>query len=130
MNVYRGDLLPGDVYDDWFAPLRDKYRLLFVDAMLKGVDLLLEQDNPCEAVLFARQGLNAEPHREDLYQAALKCYITAGQRSSAIEAFIQCKAQLAENLGLDPSAETLELYQQVLAMEERPRRDSYGLNPE
>jgi DNA-binding SARP family transcriptional activator/ATP/maltotriose-dependent transcriptional regulator MalT len=130
MGVYRGELLPGDLYDDWFSALRDKYRLVFVDAMLKAVELLLEQDDPSEAVLFARQGLHAEPHREDLYQAALRCYILAGQRSSAIETFILCKTRMSEDLGLDPSAETIALYEQVLAMEERPRYESYGLNGE
>ncbi|TLM82050.1 MAG: hypothetical protein FDZ75_07720, partial [Actinobacteria bacterium] len=41
--------------------------------------------------------------------------------------YIACKTQLAEELGLDPSAETMELYQQILVMEECPRRDTFGL---
>jgi DNA-binding SARP family transcriptional activator len=127
MSVYRGELLPGDVYDDWFSTLRDKYRLSFIDAMLRAVDLLLERDDPCEALLFARRGLYVEPHREDLYQAALRCHIAAGQRGAAIDTFIQCKSRLAEELGLDPSSETLGLYQEILAMEEKPRYESYGL---
>jgi DNA-binding SARP family transcriptional activator len=127
MSVYRGDLLPGDVYDDWFASCRDKYRFEFVDAMLRGVELLLEQDDPCEALVLARRGLAVDPYREDLYQAALRCHIIAGQRSAAIETFIQCKTQLAEQLGLDPGADTMALYQEILVMEERPRQDNYGL---
>ncbi|HSK47963.1 MAG TPA: bacterial transcriptional activator domain-containing protein, partial [Coriobacteriia bacterium] len=128
MSVYRGELLPGDVYDDWFSPLRDKYRFDFVDAMMRGAELLLEQDDPCEALVFARRAISVDRYREDLYQMALRCHIAAGQRGAAIETFIRCKTELAEELGLDPTVETMALYQQVLAMEERPRYDSYGLS--
>jgi len=126
-GIYRGDLLPGDVYDDWFAPMRDRYRFDFVDAMLHTVELLLELDDPCDAIVYARRGLQADPCREDLYQALLRCHVAAGQRSAAVETFVQCKTNLAEELGLDPSAETLALYQSVLVMEDRPRRDTFGL---
>jgi len=33
-----------------------------------------------------------------------------------------------EELGLDPSPETVALYQQILCMEKRPRYDDFGLN--
>lgn len=123
MTVYRGDLLAGDLYDDWFAALREQYRVEFLDAMLRATNLLLEHDDPAEALMFARRGLAVDPFREDLYQEALRCHISAGQRSAAIETFLQCKAQLADELGLDPSSDTLKLYEQVLAMEERSRYD-------
>lgn len=128
MRVYRGDLLPGDLYDDWFSVLRDKYRFDFVDAMMRATALLMEMDDPCEALLFVRRGISADPYREDLYQMALRCHLAAGQRSAAIETFIQCRTQLADELGLDPSAETMALYQQILVMEECPRWDSYGVD--
>lgn len=126
-TVYRGELLPGDLYDDWFAPIRDRYRLDFVASMLRVVDLLLERDDPCEAAVYARRAIEVDPFREDLYQALLKCQIAAGQRSAAIETFVACKTQIAEELGLDPAPETVALYQQILCMEERPRYDDFGL---
>lgn len=128
LTVYRGDLLPADVYDDWFLPLRDRYRLEFVDAMLRATQILLDQDDPCEALVYARRALGVDPLREDLYQMALKCHIVAGQRSNAIDTFIQCKTKLVDDLGLDPSAETMALYQEILVMEDRPRQDHYGLS--
>ena len=51
---------------------------------------------------------------------ALRCQIAAGQRSSAIDTYFHCRDRLAEELGLDPSAETRALYDQILAMEDRP----------
>ena len=60
---------------------------------------------------------------------ALRCHIAAGQRSAAIETFIRVQdCNLPRNSGLIPRSETMALYQQILAMEERPRYDSYGLS--
>jgi len=120
-DLYRGDLLPGDVYDDWFATLRDHYRSSFVDAMLRATALLMTADDPSNALIYARRAIQSDPFREDLFQAALRCQIAAGQRSSAIDTYFQCRDNLAEELGLDPSVETRALYDQILAMEDRPR---------
>ncbi len=121
-DLYRGDLLPGDVYDDWFATLRDHYRSSFVDAMLRATALLMTADDPGNALIYARRAIQCDPFREDLFQAALRCQIAAGQRSSAIDTYFQCRDNLAEELGLDPSVETRALYDQILAMEDRPRQ--------
>jgi len=120
-DLYRGDLLPGDVYDDWFASLRDHYRSSFVDAMLRATALLMHADDPGNALTYVRRAIQCDPFREDLFQAALRCQIAAGQRSSAIDTYFQCRDNLAEELGLDPSVETRALYDQILAMEDRPR---------
>lgn len=120
-DLYRGDLLPGDCYDDWFANLREHYRSEFVDAMLRGTQLLMGADDPGNALIFSRRAIQCDPFREDLYQAALRCQIAAGQRSSAIDTYLQCRDRLADELGLDPSVETRALYDEILAMEDRPR---------
>ena len=117
-ELYRGDLLSADCYDDWFASQRQYYRAEFLDAMLRAGSLMLEQGDPLSALMFIRRALQVDPSREDLYQSALKCQIAAGQRSSAIDTYFQCRSHLADELGLDPSAETRALYSQVLAMED------------
>lgn len=127
-TVYRGDLLPGDIYDDCFSEARERYRFEFVDSMVRVAELLLGAGEPCEAIVFARRALHADVLREDLYQLVLRCHIAAGQRSGAIDTFIQCRAKLSDELGLDPSSETMALYQEILVMEDAPRYDEYGLD--
>lgn len=119
-NLYRGDLLPGDVYDDWFAGARDHYRSEFVDAMLRASQLLIDAGDPGNALIYLRRAIQTDSLREDLYQRALRCQIAAGQRSSAIDTYLQCRDKLSEELGLDPSTETRALYDDILSMEDRP----------
>jgi DNA-binding SARP family transcriptional activator len=117
-DVYRGELLPGDVYDEWFAATRDHYRGEYCDAMRRLCEMLVQAGDPGAGAAFARRGLAADPFREDLYQSALKAQIADGQRSAAVDTYFQCRSRLADELGLDPSPETQALYEQVLGMEE------------
>ncbi|GAB4280849.1 MAG: hypothetical protein Kow0056_15660 [Coriobacteriia bacterium] len=117
-DIYRGDLLPGDLYDDWFGSLRERCRQQFGDAMMAAAGMLAEDGRLEEAIQFLRRAMEADPLREDVYQQMLRLQIEMGMRSAAVETFMACKERLAEDLGLDPSSETFELYERVLAMEE------------
>jgi DNA-binding SARP family transcriptional activator len=119
-DAYRGDLLPGDVYDDWFAQLREQFRSDFCQAMLRAAELLCDAEKPADGLAYVRRAIQTDPLREDLYQIALRCQIAAGQRGAAIDLYQQCKTRLADDLGLDPSAETRALYDRILAMEDAP----------
>jgi DNA-binding SARP family transcriptional activator len=88
--------------------------------MLRASRLADEQEDVLSALQFIRRAIQADPWREDLYQQALRYQIASGQRGAAIETYLQCKARLAEELGLDPSSETRALYSEILAMEDAP----------
>ncbi len=122
---YRGELLPGELYDDWLSPIRDRYRHDYADAMLRAAQLHHEAGDTEKALHMVRAALSQDPWREDLYQAALRYLIHSGQRSGAIETYAACRSKLAEDLGLDPSVETRRLYDEILAMEERPVTDTF-----
>lgn len=117
-EVYRGELLPGEAYDDWFAALRERCRHDFEDAMLRASALLEAEGDRQGGLALLRRALQHDPWREDLYQAALRLQMGAGQRSAAIETYLTCRSRLVDDLGIDPSAETTRLYEQVLCMED------------
>jgi DNA-binding SARP family transcriptional activator/ATP/maltotriose-dependent transcriptional regulator MalT len=122
-ELYRGELLPGDIYEDAFADARDRYRQDLGDAMLRAQALMLERGDTAGALRLVRAGIAADPVREDLYQAALRLQIDSGQRSAAVETYLSCRSRLIDELGLDPCVDTVRLYEQVLAMEDAPQRD-------
>lgn len=122
-ELYIGELLPGDLYDDWFKDERDRYRIGFGDSMLRAAGIAAELGDTARALRFAWRAVAADAWREDLYQNLMKHLIAAGQRSTAIEVYMKCRKRLNEDLGMDPSSETMRLYQQILSMEqlEMPR---------
>ena len=126
-EIYTGDLLPGDLYDDWFSALRDKCRQEHSDSMLRASRLLDEAGNTQKAIQLLRKALAYDPWREDLYQAALTYQIATGQRSAAVMTYLECRSRLSEDLGLDPSEETQGLYQTVLDMHPEKQAESVDL---
>jgi len=122
-EMYRAELLPSEFYNDWFRPTRDRCRVLFGDAMLRVSRLCRQAEDSQSALQLVRFGLEHDPWREDLYQATLRYQIDTGQRSGAIETYMTCRTRLAEDLGIDPSSETQRLYEEVIAMEDKPDDD-------
>jgi len=118
MDVYRGELLPGDLYDDWFTEVRDRTRHDFCDALVRAARVAESRAEYDHALVFLRRATRADQWREDVYQATMRCQMNAGQRGSAIETYLLCRSKLIDDLGLDPSAETTRLYEALLAMED------------
>jgi DNA-binding SARP family transcriptional activator len=119
LDLYRGDVLPGDVYDDWFGSIRDRFKRDYEDTALRAGRLYAAAGEPLEALSVLRDASVRNPWREDLYQAMLRLQIAGGQRAAAIETYFMCRSRLVEDLGIDPSPETTALYEQALGMEER-----------
>ena len=119
-QVYRGEFLPGDVFEDSFREIRDRARQDFCAAMLRA-GLFFEARRDFEAALeFLRKASSTDQWREDVYQAIMRCSMHSGRRSGAIETFMACRSKLTEDLGIDPSAETMRLYEAILAMDSEP----------
>jgi DNA-binding SARP family transcriptional activator len=116
--IYRGELLPGDVYEEWFTETRERTKHDFCDAMMTAAHAAERRGEFDTALAHLRRASAADPWREDVYQVTMRCQMNSGQRSGAIETYMSCRSKLTEDLGIDPSVETTRLYQAVLAMED------------
>jgi len=116
-DVYRGDLLPGDLYEESFTAHRERYKSEFCDGMVDAATVAEENGDPATALRFLRRVIAIDPWREDVHQAMMRCLTASGQRSRAIETYLYCRSRLVDDLGIDPSAETVRLYQAILAMD-------------
>jgi len=117
-EIYRGELLPVDLYEEWFEEDRARTKRDFCDAMATGAQCAVEASQYDVAMEFLKRASAIDPWREDIYQLMMQCQMVAGQRSGAIETYNRCRARLVEDLGIDPSAETVRIFQDVLAMED------------
>ena len=117
-DIYRGELLPIDLYEEWFEEDRSRTKRDFCDAMVTGARCATEASQHDVAMVFLKRASTIDPWREDIYQLMMQCQMVAGQRSGAIETYNRCRARLVDDLGIDPSAETVRIFQDVLAMED------------
>jgi hypothetical protein len=70
--------------------------------------------DPAEAVALAGRAVAAEPLREAAHLLLVRAHAAAGDQAAALDAFATLRNTLAEELGLDPSPEAVDLHTRVL----------------
>ena len=112
------DLLPGESACELIVHTRDEYRVRLVDALVAASARLVEAGEVRGGLWFAREALKRDASREDAYTALMEAQIAAGQRTAALETYFACRQYLANELGIDPSVRTVQLYRDIIEAEE------------
>ncbi len=111
---YHDDLL-SDFYDDWILPERERLRALYLDALLRLAQHHRAKSEYARAVEFARKALASDPANEKAYQHIIFCLAATGDRIGALKQYDACEKKLRDELGVEPSKETLALRDQIEA---------------
>ncbi len=109
---YQGDLL-SDFYDDWILPLREHYRGLYLDVMLRAVEQSRAQSEYKLAIKYAQNILAIDIANERAHQHLMFCYITLGDRNKALGQYETCQRALRNELAVEPARETRALYEWI-----------------
>jgi predicted ATPase/DNA-binding SARP family transcriptional activator len=112
IDLYQGDLLPG-FYDDWVLVERERLCQLYLDTLLRLAQEMRSQSQYARAVEFARKVLATEPTNEAAYQHLMFCYAATGDRIGALKQYDECEKKLRDELGVEPSSETVALREQI-----------------
>ncbi|MEG1750774.1 MAG: bacterial transcriptional activator domain-containing protein [Raoultibacter sp.] len=115
--LYTGDLLPGEAENPLIVNQRNELRTRLVDALVAAAGALYRVQEYSTALQFARKALHYDETREDVYKILIQVQLAIGQRSGAMEMYFRCRAYLTNELGIDPSAHMVALYNQMLTDE-------------
>lgn len=115
-DLVSGELLPGAIYEDWNATARRRFETTLLS--------LLRCAEAWDRVL------DIDPTDELAAQELMRAAIAAGARSDAVRRYLQISDALARELGVRPSAATLELYETAIAGLESPAKEVVGRNEE
>ena len=116
--LYRGDFLE-DCYDDWALYERERRREQYLSALQRLLAHDQAQGAHDAAVQSALRLVQADPLREDGHRALMRLYYLLGRTSDALRAYESCRVVLADELGVEPDVETLSLYDEILALQQR-----------
>lgn len=108
------DPLPEDAYTEWARPHRDRLERLHQDALELAAAAALSLGRPREAVAQALEAVTLQPLREPSRVLLMRACAAAGDQAAAVSAYLDLRRMLADELGLDPSAEAVALYEQLL----------------
>ncbi len=112
IELYQGDLL-ADFYDDWIEPERERLRVLYHDSLLQMAQEVRSHSQYARAIELAHKVLASDPANEKAYQHIIFCLAAAGDRIGAIKQYDECQKKLHDELGVEPSQETVGLREQI-----------------
>jgi DNA-binding SARP family transcriptional activator len=118
----RGPFLAGR-HGPWVDEQRDRLSDLLVAALEVGSQAAAGGD-PAAALALADEAVERAPLRESAHRARMGAHAAAGNRGEALLAYQRLRRVLADQLGVDPDAETEAAYLQLLgpAAPARPAR--------
>jgi predicted ATPase/DNA-binding SARP family transcriptional activator len=117
LKLYQGDLLEEDLYEEWVLPVREELRHKFQQALLTLAEAYRQTGNYLVAINLLHRILGQDQTNESAQRELMLVYALNGQRSEALAQYQLCAQTLADELGLDPSPETQELYQKLISGE-------------
>lgn len=119
VSLYQGDLLPSG-YDDWLLPERERLSQMF-SAALERLLLLLENERDYRpAIRYAQRLLQHDPLQEATYRHLMRLYALSGDRAGTLRAYHNCVTILQQEMDVEPSPATNDLYQRLLNLEAEP----------
>lgn len=117
--LYVDDLLAGCTlpdnpeFEEWLFFQQESVRGWLLDALGALAQMEMANGNLSQAIPPLRQRLAIDPLDEESHRQLIWLYVHTGQRAAALRQFQKCQEVLANELGADPSVETLALFRQI-----------------
>jgi predicted ATPase len=116
ISLYQGELLPS-WDDEWLIPERERLQQLCLRTLEQLIIQLEAEQDYRTALEYGQILVRLDPLNEATYCTLMRLYGLSGDRANALHAYHRCMTVLREELGIDPSASTRQLYAQLLGEE-------------
>jgi DNA-binding SARP family transcriptional activator len=115
LDLYKGELLPDELYADWTQAPRENLRRLYRQASLTLAAHHREARNYARAIALLTPLLIHDRADETAHRELMRTYALAGRRHDALRQYQACADALAAELDVPPEPETAALYSQILS---------------
>jgi WD40 repeat protein/DNA-binding SARP family transcriptional activator len=113
LKLYRGELLPG-FYDEWVLLERERLQALFERRVEQLLEQLKNEHRWTEMLEWGEHWIAYGQRPEPAYRALMNAYAALGNRSKVKAAFERCVKALRDDLGVEPSEQTVQLYEELV----------------
>ena len=114
LELYKGEFLPEDLYEDWAADRRSALQKNYIDMLKQLASFYAESNAYQEAIDCLCTLLQVEPTDEGVQRALMKLYVQTGERHTALRLYQQSSQILRAEFGVEPSAQTTAIYEAIL----------------
>ncbi len=120
LDLYRGDYLAENYYDDWLKSAQERYRSLYCKAVLQYLDVLIERQEFLKACEMAERALTIEPLNEDIQLRRVSVLSDMGNLQEAKDAYQSFAALLQSESGVTPRRDLRNLYREIQTLSGNP----------
>lgn len=113
VQEYDGDYLP-EIDQIWATPDRERYRLMYLDALYQLAKLHHEQGEIDRALRYCAQALAEDSVFEEVHRLVMLIQSELGNRAEVIRQFETCQSAFIERFGIAPSQQTRDLYERLI----------------
>jgi DNA-binding SARP family transcriptional activator len=134
-SLYRDGFMTGFTltdsapYDDWQFEQSEVYRLRMLNILRRLTEHHTEQNEFEEAITYARRWLACDALAESAYRALMRLYAKTNQTTLALRLYEECARLMAAELHIQPSVETIALYEVIKNHRAETQRHPMGLMP-
>ncbi len=129
VELYRGPFLDDFFLDDslafeqWIVVKREQYHAEAMTALQQLADYYERGGEYAVAAEYVRQLLRFEPWKEEAQRQLMRLLAYQGQRTAALQQYHALEKMLRNELGVEPVAESVELFNRIRSLEDvRPFR--------
>jgi two-component SAPR family response regulator len=113
-RLYRGDYLEEDLYADWCAEERQRLREVYLEMLAGLADCYAACGRLAEAAQVCRTALCCDPCRESFLRSVLRHLVELGRPDWAEADYRHWRRVMAEEMGMELTAETEKLYRELV----------------
>ena len=113
-ELYRGDYLIEDLYDDWTMVERERLSNAYMDMLGRLAVYYMQTGQYQDSIRGCYRVLEKDRCHEDSYRLLMRCYARLGLRGRALDQYRICEKILGQEYGTSPSSETQSLYASIL----------------
>ena len=112
-NLYQGDFLADDLYEEWPVPPRERLRITYLDTLDRLSRIYFNQGQYLACINLCFQILERDNCREDAHRRLMRCYSRQGQHRLALGQYQACVEALRSELDVDPEPVTVQLAERI-----------------
>jgi predicted ATPase/DNA-binding SARP family transcriptional activator/DNA-binding CsgD family transcriptional regulator len=120
IDLYAGDLLPGDRYESWAEDRRQELRDTYLYLLGELAERYEQDGDYVRAIDVLRRAAAAEPTREESHLALMRLYARHGRESEALRQYERLREFISRELKTQPSMDARHLREQIVTRRFRP----------
>jgi len=122
IELYAGELLPDDRYEEWAENRRGELRRLYIELLVDLSGLYEERGQYGQAAERLQRALSEEPANEEAHAGLIRLYALSGRQGEALTQYERLRETLSGELGTEPGATTRVLRDEIAAGRFQPTR--------